>query len=62
MPIEQTTRSDSALQGAEILALIANLSEREVHTGYDHGGNYIYEDYVSLADVRAIVRRVTGAA
>lgn len=61
MSIEQTTRSDSALQGTEILAMIENLDTHDVHIGYDHGGNYLYEDYVSLADVRGIIRRVTGA-
>jgi len=47
-----TTPSPEGLQEPALKEALDSLETRDVHVGYDHGGNYIYEDYVSLADVR----------
>lgn len=36
---------------------IQKLESRDVHEGYDQTGGYIWEQYIRLADVRAIARQ-----
>ena len=46
---EKLARYEGALR--EIL----KLDTRDVHDGYDFGGNYVWQDYVKLDDVKRIV-------
>lgn len=40
---------------------VERLERRDVHDGYDAGGNYIWEDFVRLDDVRRLIAALTPA-
>lgn len=47
---------------AEARARLDKLETRDVHTGYDEGGNFVYEEYVRLADVRELLATAEAAS